>query len=248
MAENKQSDFSESTLWRVITFTGHAITLNLLFIASTLPIIVLTVLKVMYNSPLVSILFYISFAALGPALSALFTAVRYYLRNDSWFDGFRAGYKNHPLSMAAISVLLSSFIIYMGDIVFAIAKNFTKNALFSLIPNSLILAVAIALFTSLIVYNVFFPRRFIDLLTESASFVFKAPLQLLITGLLLWAPIFVILVYTKYVIIFIIVFMAVYFSLSAFLGIGLLKDPLIAVLTKKRETGELPPLVKEEED
>ena len=248
MADNKQTSFADSTTWRVISFTGHAITLNLLFLASCLPVIVFAVLKVAFNNLIFNILFFLSFLCVGPALSGLFSAIRFFLRKDEWFAGFKAGYKTNPVQMMIVSVLGSAAILYMGDIVYAMAKNYNSKLLASLIPNALILAIALGFTTAAVVYNVFFPRRFIDLLTETAAFVFKAPLQLVITGALLWAPIFATLVYSKYILPFLIVFLAVYFSLAAMIGIGLLKDPLIKVLTKKRESGELPPLKRNDSE
>lgn len=248
MAEKKSNDFADSTLWRIITVTGEAITLNLLFLAACLPTVIFAVLKVVFSNLIFDLLFFASFITVGPAVCGLFSALRYFLRGDGWFRGFKAGYKTNILQMMAVSLFGSAFILYMGDIVFAIANNFEKKALGALIPNSVILALAIAFVTSCIVYNVFFPRRLIDLLTESASFVFKAPLQLLITGVLLWAPVFVSIAYLSQVLPFVLVFMALYFSVAAAIGIGLLKEPLIKVLTKKRESGELPPNESDDEE
>ena len=224
MSEKKSTDFADSAVWKLITLAGNAIMLNLLFLVSCIPVV-----------------------TIGPALCGLFGAVRYYARGDGWFQGYREGFKTNWWQMMIIFTVGAAAILFMGNDVLAIAKNYKNEYLTSLIPISVMLALAVAFVTSAAVYNVFFPRRFMDLLSESAGFVFKAPLRLAVSGLLFWAPPFLLAVFFKYFGPFIMVPFAVYFTVVAFFATAMLKDPLIAVLQKKRESGELPPKEEEEE-
>lgn len=225
MAKNKSSNFFESPIWDFIELAGNAIGLNLLFVAACLPIV-----------------------TIGPACCGLYSAIRYYARKDSWFNGFKKGFKTNFFSMMIIWIVSCAVILFIGNDVLAIIKNYKPEFLTSLIPLSLILALAVAFLSSATVYNVYFPRKMIDLLSESASFVFKAPLWLLLSGVFLWAPLICILAFLSEILPFILVFIAIYFVVIVLVSTMLLKNPLIKVLNEKRASGELPPIEKDEEE
>ncbi len=217
MAKQKY-DFTESAVWKALQFAGNAIMLNVVFLAFCLPIV-----------------------TIGPAFCGLYSGVRYYIRKDSWFKGFIEGFKTNVWRMMAIWVAAAAAILYLGNDVLTIAKNFKPEFLPSLIPISLITLLLMAFLASVIVYNVYFPRKTIDLLTEAASFTFKAFPALVLSAVLFWAPVAVLLVLMGFIFEFVMVFIAVYFVVVAAFSTAMLKKPLIKVLEEKRASGELPP-------
>ena len=70
--EEKQTSFQK--LMGIINKIGYAIMLNLLFLVSCVPVI-----------------------TIGPACSGLYSAVRYSIKGESAFQGFREGFKTRFL-------------------------------------------------------------------------------------------------------------------------------------------------------
>lgn len=221
----KNKNFFESPVWDFIELAGNAIGLNLLFIVCCIPIV-----------------------TIGPACCGLYSAIRFYARKDGWFRGFKKGFTTHFFSIMIIWVIGAAAALYFGDHLLALIKNFQSGDTVMLVFLSVICALIVSFITSAIIYNVYFPRRFIDLVTESASFVFRAPLQLLISGALLWAPAVVLALFFGYIYTFVLVFIAIYFVVAVLASTMMIKNSLIKVLNEKRASGELPPLEKDEED
>lgn len=227
MAKKKSTDFFDSPIWDFIEMAGKNIGINLLFVAACIPIV-----------------------TIGPACCGLFSAIRYYVRKDSMFEGFKKGFTTNIWRMMIIWIIGAVITLYFGLIIFDIAKHFKTEYLVDLIFPSLICAVCISFLTATVVYNVYFPRKMIDLLTESAAFVFRAPLQVFISGILFCAPIVAFGPFFDYLFdpLIIVVVIAIYFVLVALGATILLKNPLIKVLNEKRASGEFPPLRKDEEE
>ena len=55
---------------RIISLAGNAIAMNLLFLVSCIPVV-----------------------TIGPAFCGLVSAIRYNIRGDKWFTGFKVGFK-----------------------------------------------------------------------------------------------------------------------------------------------------------
>ncbi len=217
---NKSTSFAESTVWKIINIAGISIMMNLTFILFCLPVV-----------------------TIPAATCGLYSAIRFYIRGDGWFKGFIKGFTTNIWRMLIIGTVLMGIIVIMFNDLYTIITNYQSGDLTHLIISSIILAIPVMLLASIIVFNVYFPNTTINLLSDAATFCFMAPLQLLLTGVLMWAPVGLAFFKQTFGIIweFALVFIAVYFAVIIFASTVFLKDSLISVLEGKRATGELPP-------
>lgn len=213
MAKNYND--GESGIWKVIGIAGNAIMMNLLFIVFCIPIV-----------------------TIGPAICGLFSAVRFFIRGDSWISGFFKGFKTNIWRVLPVWLISLVAMVFVGNDVLITANNYDSKYLASLIISSVILLLVMMFVSAFLVYNVYFPGKMLDMLTEVSTFMFKVPLHVLVVTVVFWAPLGIALGLKGVMFEFVLVFIALYFSVSAFLCTFILKKPLIKVLNAKKEAGE----------
>ena len=211
---DKQTNFSESKFWRFVNLAGNALGANMLFILCCIPII-----------------------TIGPATCGLYSAVRYLIRKDSWFQGFWEGFKKNFVRTALAGIVCVGMMVYLL-LNFNLALNFYVDT--GAISPAVVYGVAM-LFPTLIAaalwpLNIYIPYDFSDWLKNAVNLIVKAPYWVLASAVLWWAPVFLILYYLDITLGFLIVFIAVYFTLTVFVSTIVLKNSLIDFLEQYRLT------------
>lgn len=209
----KESNYGESKFWKFINLAGNAIGLNLLYVLCCLPVV-----------------------TIGPATSGLYSAIRYLIRREGWFKGFREGFRKGFLRTMLAGLVCVGSIAYL-ILEFNVAVNFfLETGDFSpmitcAIPMLFPMTIAAALWP----LNVYIPYNTVNWLKNAVNLIVRAPLMVLATAVLFWLPVFLFLYFADYILGIAIIFLGIYFSLAAFISTILLKDPLIAQLTLYRE-------------
>lgn len=206
-------------LMEFINKIGHAILLNLLFLVSCIPVV-----------------------TIGSAVSGLYSAVRFSIRQESSYAGFREGFTKHFLRTAIATVLglfaaVSSLNNLYGNISTLIADP-TLLSVGTVIPTliHLIFFLAVVLFcTAMIPVNLYFENDLNGWIRDSWILIGYAPLQVLAVALLLWLPVVVTVWFPYFGLLALMVFVAVYYSVISVIATVLLKKPLIRILNSKRE-------------
>lgn len=209
----KESNYGESKFWKFINLAGNAIGLNLLYVLCCLPVV-----------------------TIGPATSGLYSAIRYLIRREGWFKGFREGFRKGFLRTMLAGLVCVGSMAYL-ILEFNVAVNFfLETGDFSpmitcAIPMLFPMTIAAALWP----LNVYIPYNTVNWLKNAVNLIVRAPLMVLATAVLFWLPVFLFLYFADYILGIAIIFLGIYFSLAAFVSTILLKDPLIAQLTLYRE-------------
>ena len=145
-------------LGRLISVAGNGILMNLLFLVSCIPVV-----------------------TIGQAWSALLTAIRYQIRGDRWFDGYKAGFKRRFWRGTIVGVIMLVVnLFFLRDIV-EIYRNFAveEGTTVSLITASVVFALTASLTMALQLLNVYVPTPVGDWLRNAANMIFKVPVELL---------------------------------------------------------------------
>ncbi len=194
---------------------GTAIMMNLLFLVSCLPIV-----------------------TIGAAWSGLYGAVRYTIRGDSWFAGFKDGYKCHFLRNLigwTFGLLVGGYAV--SKLYIGIANIIANPAIVSagvIVPLVIsgVFALAAALVLAVMLpLGMYFPQLDANTwLVITWDIIFHAPLQCLIVVALMWFPAVLAVLNFFYFYAMGLVFLAVYFVLAAFIATILLKKSLLRIL------------------
>ena len=224
----KQKETILDKVNKVLSFAGRVVLMNLLFLIACLPVV-----------------------TIGQAWCAMLTGIRYQIRGDSWFEGFKFGFKNRFWrGLLAWCVMLIPNIYFILEVHYGYAQGYVVQ----LISAGLMLALTTMVTTALLVLNVYIPTKIGLWITNATSMVFKAPLMLLASAALFWLPILLgvlridILFYT------VMLFLVAYFPLQGLITTLALKSTIIDYLIDARTEGTLlreegrRPEPKEEED
>ena len=197
---------------KVISIAGHAVLMNLFFLMCSLPIV-----------------------TMGQAWTGLLTAIRYNIRGDKWQTGFWKGFKTR-FWRGTISwcIMLAIEAFLMIDVI-----TYWGHWDTPLIGACLVFLLMTMLTFSLQILNVYVPTRLGDWIRSAVNMVFKVPLELIACALLFWAPYLMIFLYPELVWYAAMIFVTVYFVLSATAGTLLLKNALIPYLLEARKEGTL---------
>lgn len=196
---------------------GTAIMMNLLFLAACLPVV-----------------------TIGAAWSGLYGAVRYTIRGDSWFNGFKEGYKCHfwrNLIGWTFGVLVGGYActkVYVG--ICNIIANPAIVSVGVIVP--LVISVLVALAAALVVavmlpLGLYFPQLDANTwLVTTWDMILHAPLQCLGVVVAMWLPLGLFFYDEALFAMVSIAFVAVYYILAAFAATVLLKNPLLRILKR----------------
>jgi len=209
---NEKQNWTEK-LGKFITMAGNAILMNLLFLAACLPVV-----------------------TIGPAWCALLSAIRYNIRGDSWFQGFKFGYKTRFWrSLISWCICLPVCMFFLNDVNNALAAG----SISAVVISCLFFAMAAMVTSSLLILNVYIPTDFNNWFKNAVNF-FRHPLELLGAAVLFWAPVLIALLWNMMTFLqLIMIFIAVYFTLAALCSTMLLKNGLLRFLTEARAEGIL---------
>ena len=208
-----EKPISDTKLWSFITLAGNAIGLNMFFLLACLPVV-----------------------TMGPALCGLFSGVRFLIRGESWFAGFREGFRKH-FWRATIAGLLCNvaFVFLVLNLNSAISFCMDTGNISPIFTYAIPILPVLMLFGGLWPLNIYIGYNTSDWLKNAVNLCFQAPLQVLATGALLVLPAALIIYLTNIAFYGAIVILGIYYSLAAFVATILLKDVLIRYLTQFRE-------------
>lgn len=218
--DEKKTSFEK--LMEIINKIGHAIMLNLLFLVSCIPVV-----------------------TIGAAVSGLYGAVRFSIRQESAYAGFWEGFKKHFLRtvIATVCCLLVGY--YSTNNLFVTIGAFVADpgllSVGTVIPTAvhLIVFLIVVLFgTAMIPVNLYFDNDLNGWIADTWKLIGYAPLQVLATAVILWLPVVVTVWFPTWGILILLVFVAVYYAVMAVVATVLLKKPLIRILENKREETE----------
>lgn len=199
---------------KVISIAGNFILMNLMFLLASLPIV-----------------------TMGQAWSGLLTAVRYNIRGDKWFDGFKAGFKTRFWRGTI------SWIIMVAIDVFFMLDMFNQIASMGLdvptVMSCIVFALMIMVTFALQILNVYVPTNVGQWLRNAVDMVFKAPVELLAAAVLFWVPFAMLWRWTGWFFYAFMIFVTVYFTLAAVAGTLALKNALVHYLLDARANGTL---------
>jgi len=214
----------ESKVMKFVNLAGTAVMLNLLFLLACVPVI-----------------------TIGPALCGLYSGVRYMIRGDGPVRGFWEGFKTHFVRMLVAGVIFTAIIAY-----FVIVLNSAYNTwlecgvIRDMLVYSVPAIVPVMLLAALVPLNIYVPYSPVDWLRNGVNLVFKAPLWILLSAMLLATPIACLLWASDIFILGIVIFVGFWFSIAAFVSTLLLKNALRNMLLEYRK--EYPEEEKEEEN
>ena len=219
----KQKETLMEKIGRIINMAGTAVLMNLLFLVSCLPIV-----------------------TIGQAWCALTSAVRYNIRGDSWWEGYKAGFKTR-FWRGTISwlIMLAAAAYLMLDLNHAVLMGFYQEGgmnsayIAPLVGASLMFAVVGMLTVSLLMLNVYIPTGIGDWIRNAVDMIFKYPLYLLGAAVLFWAPVVLCVLWFSIFYMVALIFIAVYFTLASLGCTMLLKEALVNYLLDARANGTL---------
>ena len=210
----KQNTTVFDKLMSALSLIGNAIMMNLLFLVSCIPVV-----------------------TIGQAWCALFSAVRYNIRGDKWLDGWKAGFKTRfwrgTLSWCAMLVLNLHFLL---DLRYAVAET---QFIPQIVASGLVFALTTMVTCALLILNVYIPTPIGRWIMNAVNMVFKAPLELLASAVLMWLPVALALLWDMGFFYTIMIYVAVYFAVMALAITILLKNSLLFYLVEARADGVL---------
>lgn len=195
--------------WRkILLLTSNAVTLNMLFLLSCIPVV-----------------------TIGQAWCGLYSGIRYMIRGDGWFDGFKTGFRTRFLRGTVAWTVCMLADIYLGVNVFFTAYYQWNGNLMALIIQCVFFLVALMFTAALIPLNVYIPTGKIQWVKNAITLTFTSPLQTAFVAILMWLPVGMVLLmlWNAVFLIFSVIFIIVYFVLAVLISTIAMKDPLIQV-------------------
>lgn len=199
---------------KVLTKIGTVLMANLVFLICSIPVV-----------------------TMGQAWSGLLSAIRFQIRGDSWWDGFKFGFKTRFLrGTVAWCAMLAIDVVLLFDV---LQYTQAQVSLMYPIASCVMFALMTMLTMAFMILNVYIPTPVGDWVKNATGMIFKAPLQLLASAALFWAPVLLCLYRFDYFFYVVMVFVVAYFNLAALATTILLKDVLMEYLVEARQTGIL---------
>lgn len=198
----------ESKVMQFVNLAGTAVLLNLIFLAFCLPVV-----------------------TIGPALSGLYSGVRYMIRSEGPVRGFWKGFTTHFLRMMVAGLVFTGILVYFFIILNSAYNTWLELGVFrDFLIYAIPALVPVMLLAALIPLNIYIPYGLADWLRNGVNLIFKAPLWVLLSGLLLVGPVACLLWASDIFILAIIVFVGFWFALAGFASTLVLKDALVDML------------------
>lgn len=200
-------------LGKGINIAGNAILMNLMFLVCALPIV-----------------------TVGQAWCGLLTAIRYNIRGDKWFDGFKRGFKTRCWrGILSWCVMLIPNVYMLLEVHYAYAMGYTVQ----LIASSFVFALSAMVTVALLMLNVYIPTKISIWIETAVNMVFKVPVELFGSAVLFWLPVLLCLLWFDIFYGALMILIAVYFCLAALGATMLLKNALMQYLLEARANGSL---------
>lgn len=210
-----------SKIMNIVDKVGTVILMNLMFLVSCIPVV-----------------------TIGAAWSGLYSSIRFTIRKEGWFAGFKEGFKTCFLRNTLGTVyglLVAGF--SLNNIIVGI-EMLKDNAAMSmaitlLVVFGLLLLAALLFMTAMVPINLYIRTNYDRALKNTIYLIVHAPLQILGVTALICLPVFQFIFLLGDFIVFCMIFLAVYFTLCGYVATILLKNPLIRILQKERAAGNI---------
>ena len=201
-------------LSRIITLTGTAVLINLMFLVFCIPIV-----------------------TIGQAWCGLMTAIRYNIRGDGWFRGFWTGFKRRFWRGTVAWIIGLPAVLYlMNDIQVAL----DQEAIAPTVGACLMLAFVATMLHSALTLNVYIPTSVSDWLRNTVNLGLKGFVKVLMGALLFWGPLLIFCFVSGWLFVELLtVFAFAYYALVGLVTTMLLKGNLIDILIDARADGTL---------
>lgn len=220
--EEKQTGFQK--FMGFVNKIGSAIMLNLLFLVSCLGVV-----------------------TIGAAVSGLYSAVRFSIRGDSSFQGFREGFTKHFLRTAIATVFCLAAggfslvnAVMSLDVLIKDPSLVSVSTVFQTGIHVVFFGTVLLLSTALIPINVYFENDANGWIMDAWYLVGHGFIKVLISAILLWAPVVVLLCFPLLGFFMLLIFLAVYYSVIGVVVTALLKNTLIQILYRHQAQEETP--------
>ena len=198
----------ESKVMKYVNLAGTAVMLNLLFLLACVPVV-----------------------TIGPALSGLYSGVRYMIKGEGPVRGFWEGFKTHFVRMLIAGVIFTGVIGYFVVVLNSAYNTWIEHGVFrDMVIYSIPAFVPVMLLSALVPLNIYIPYDGMDWLRNGVNLVVKAPVWCLLSAVLLVAPIACLLWASDIFILAIVVFVGFWFTLAAFVSTLILKNSLVDML------------------
>lgn len=195
-------------MWKVMNYAGTAIVMNLLFLLACIPVV-----------------------TVGPAICGLYSAIRFTIRGDAWFAGFKEGFRKNFLRTAITGTV---FIVLIVDMLlkFYTALHFylDGNPITPLIVYSIGLIPPVLVFGALWPLNVYIPYDTTTWLKKAVSLILKAPGPVLLTAVIFALPVAIVIYDPVLAFFLLLIFISIYFTVALFVSTLFLKDALVVLL------------------
>ena len=205
----KKKETTMEKITRIVNMAGTAVLMNLLFLVSCIPLV-----------------------TIGQAWCALLNGIRYNIRGDSWFEGYKVGFKRRfwrgTISWCVMLLINGYFLLDLNHAVYS-------DAIVPIVAAAVMFAASGMVTVSLLMLNVYIPTSVGNWVMNSVNMVFKAPHWLLIAAALFWAPAIMAIFWVDIFLYALLVFLAVYFTVAALVGTMVMKDPMVDLLIDCRE-------------
>lgn len=198
----------------IITKIGTIILMNLLFLVSCIGVV-----------------------TIGQAWCGLLSALRFHIRGENWFDGFKFGFKNRFWrGTIAWCAVLALCVMSLFDLMAHINGSADMAAI---IASGVMFALVAMLSVSLLVLNVYIPTSVSNWLKNAVNMIFKGHIWLLLSAAIMWLPAVMAVFWPTLFTLTVMIFFAAYYALAALLMTLLLKDALLEFLVEARTEGTL---------
>ena len=208
-------------LLNLINKIGTFILMNMMFLIGCLPIV-----------------------TIGASWSGLYSAVRFTIRGESWFAGYKEGFKTGLMrNLLATGFGLAVGYYALNNLLPAIAMVVdgveVATAMVIIVAFGLLLLAVLLFLTIMVPVNLYIRTDYDRWLKNTFYLIGHAPLQCLVSAGLMWFPVYQMIFPTWDFIFFAIPYVAAYFIVVCWVNTMLLKTPLILLKDREREEGTL---------
>ena len=198
---------------KIVNFAGTTIMLNFIFLLACIPVV-----------------------TIGPALSGLYSGVRYMIRGDGPIRGFWQGFRTHFLRMMISGIIFTAITAYFVVIMEQAVETLEQTGVFrDIVIYAVPAMVPMMLWCALIPLNIYIPYGVTDWLKNGVNLICKAPLWVLLSACMLAAPIVCVFWLPVVAAFATVCLVGFWFTMMAFVSTMFLKDGLIELLDEYRE-------------
>lgn len=174
---------------------------------------------------------------IGQAWCGLLSALRYQIRGDRWFDGFKHGYKTRFLRGTVVWCIM---LVINAMALFDFWTYINGGAdLAAIVASGIMFVLAAMLSVSFLILNVYIPTSVTNWLKNAMNMLFKGHIWLLISAVAMWLPAVLAVFWPDIFTLTVMIYFAAYYALAALIITLVMKDSLLEFLIQAREDGTL---------